>query len=177
MIATINGQDYFLKFCKTCLIAKDLRVYHCPDCGLCIIRHDHHCPWLSTCIGLNNHKDFMPFYNEIQGYKANSILVNVWNFGPDWKISIKENGHELNVSQIMAYDPLHIVALSAPRCKSASASSTPSFLTSSWNHFFLATASSANSTVIVTVTDENGRSYSETMVRPKAFKTTDYTNK
>ncbi|MBO7603699.1 MAG: calcineurin-like phosphoesterase C-terminal domain-containing protein [Bacteroidales bacterium] len=125
----------------------------------------------------NNHKDFMPLYNEIQGYKANSILVNVWDFGPDWKISIKENGHELNVSQIMAYDPLHIVALSAPRCKSASASSTPSFLTTSWNHFFLATASSANSTVIVTVTDENGRSYSETMVRPKAFKTTDYTNK
>lgn len=59
MIATIKGQDYFLKFCKTCLNAKDLRVYHCPDCGLCIIRHDHHCPWLSTCIGLNNHKDFI----------------------------------------------------------------------------------------------------------------------
>ena len=59
MIATINNQDYFLKFCRTCLNAKDLRVYHCPDCGLCIIRHDHHCPWLSNCIGLNNHKYFI----------------------------------------------------------------------------------------------------------------------
>ena len=59
MIATINSHDYFLKFCRTCLNAKDLRVYHCPDCGLCILRHDHHCPWLSTCIGLNNHKHFI----------------------------------------------------------------------------------------------------------------------
>ena len=59
MIATINGQDYFLKFCRTCLNAKDLRVYHCDDCGLCILRHDHHCPWLSTCIGLNNHRHFI----------------------------------------------------------------------------------------------------------------------
>ena len=58
MIATIGDQDYFLKFCYTCKIAKDLRVYHCPVCGLCILRHDHHCPWLSTCIGLNNHKHF-----------------------------------------------------------------------------------------------------------------------
>ncbi len=59
MIATINTNDYFLKFCRTCLNAKDLRVYHCPDCGLCILRHDHHCPWLSTCIGVNNHKYFI----------------------------------------------------------------------------------------------------------------------
>ena len=59
MIATIKGQDYFLKFCRTCGNAKDLRVYHCPDCGLCILRHDHHCPYLSNCIGLNNHKLFI----------------------------------------------------------------------------------------------------------------------
>ena len=59
MIATIKNQDYFLKFCYTCKIARDLRVYHCPECGLCILRHDHHCPWLSTCIGLNNHKHFI----------------------------------------------------------------------------------------------------------------------
>ena len=50
MIATIKQQDYFLKYCSTCKIARDLRVYHCPQCGLCILRHDHHCPWLSTCI-------------------------------------------------------------------------------------------------------------------------------
>ena len=61
MIATIKGQDYFLKFCRTCNIPRDLRVYHCPLCGICVLRHDHHCPWLSTCIGLNNHRLFFEF--------------------------------------------------------------------------------------------------------------------
>ena len=69
-----------------------------------------------------------------------------------------------------------MVALSAERCKTAG-SSTPSFLTTSWPHFFQAKASSANSTVTVTVTDRNGKTYTETMVRPKAFNIADYKNK
>ena len=59
MLATIQKQDYFLKICKTCKIAKDLRVFHCKECGLCILRHDHHCPWLSTCIGIHNNRKFI----------------------------------------------------------------------------------------------------------------------
>ena len=79
MIATIKGQDYFLNFCRTCLNAKDLRVYHCPDCGLCILRHDHHCPWLSTCIGLNNHKYFiiLVFVNIIYFIYNTILLMNL----------------------------------------------------------------------------------------------------
>ena len=79
MIATINSHDYFLKFCRTCLNAKDLRVYHCPDCGLCILRHDHHCPWLSTCIGLNNHKHFIILIIiNIFFYIFNTILLIIF---------------------------------------------------------------------------------------------------
>ena len=59
MLATINGQDYFLKYCTTCNIVRDLRVFHCRTCNLCILRHDHHCPWLSVCIGYRNHKKFL----------------------------------------------------------------------------------------------------------------------
>ena len=79
MIATIKGQDYFLNFCRTCLNAKDLRVYHCPDCDLCILRHDHHCPWLSTCIGLNNHKYFiiLVFVNLIYFIYNTIILMDL----------------------------------------------------------------------------------------------------
>ena len=69
MIATIKDQDYFLKFCYTCKIARDLRVHHCSECGLCILRHDHHCPWLSTCIGLNNHHHFI-----------NLVVINIFFF-------------------------------------------------------------------------------------------------
>ncbi len=123
-----------------------------------------------------NHKDFTKLSTAMQNYPANTILVNVWDYDPDWKVSISEDGKELTVNKVAAYDPVHIVALSAPRCKSASASSTPSFLTNSWTHFFQAQASSANSTVTVSVTDRNGNTFSETMTRPKAFSINDYKN-
>ena len=59
MIASINKQEFFLKYCPTCFIARDLRVFHCKYCNLCILRHDHHCPWLSNCIGIYNRKQFL----------------------------------------------------------------------------------------------------------------------
>lgn len=124
-----------------------------------------------------NHKDFIKYSTAMQSYSANAILVNVWDYDPDWTVSISENGRELNVTPVAAYDPAHIAALSAPRCKSAGANSTPSFLTSSWNHFFLTNASSANSTVVITVKDRNGKTYTETMTRPKTFTLYEYKNK
>ena len=59
MIASLNKQEFFLKYCSTCFIARDLRVFHCKYCNLCILRHDHHCPWLSNCIGFQNRKKFL----------------------------------------------------------------------------------------------------------------------
>ena len=123
-----------------------------------------------------NHKDFIKFCTAYQNYPLNTILVNVWNYGPDWKVSISENGKELSVKQVTAYDPVHVLALSAKRCQSASATSTPSFLTNSWPHFFQAQASASNSAVTISVTDPAGNTYSETMTRPKAFDINDYKN-
>ena len=55
-----------MRFCRTCKIIKDIRVFHCKYCNLCIERHgksflskDHHCPWLSNCIGEKNHRLFI----------------------------------------------------------------------------------------------------------------------
>ena len=48
-----------LKMCKSCHIIKNLRVFHCRKCGLCVLRHDHHCVWLSNCIGVYNQKTFL----------------------------------------------------------------------------------------------------------------------
>jgi len=123
-----------------------------------------------------SHKDFLKYSTAMSNYAANTILVNVWDYDSSWTIKITEDGKELGVAQVTAYDPLHIVALSAPRCKSASASSTPSFMTGSWPHFFRAIASSATSTVVITVTDRNGQTYTETMTRPKALNIADYKN-
>lgn len=38
-IAKIKDQNYVLKYCNTCSIVRDLRVFHCRSCGLCVIRH------------------------------------------------------------------------------------------------------------------------------------------
>ena len=81
MLATVQKQDYFLKLCKTCKIAKDLRVFHCKECGLCILRHDHHCPWLSTCIGIHNNRKFiMLLIINLIFFAYNSIVLLLFLF-------------------------------------------------------------------------------------------------
>ena len=117
---------------------------------------------------------FTTYVNAMAAYPANSILVNVWDYDDSWTVSISENGNELTVTKDYAYDPLHIMAWTAPRSKSVS---EPNFATSKWPHFFKATASSANSTIVVKVTDRNGKVFTETMTRPKAFNMNDYKNK
>ncbi len=121
-----------------------------------------------------NTKHTNPLINAVNALPSNSILVNVWNWDPDWKVSISENGKELTVSKAYTYDPLHAMAYTFPRCAS---STSVSFPTGQWSHFFTATASSASSTVTVTVTDGNGKTYTETMTRPKAFTVNEYKNK
>lgn len=59
LIAQSKTSTVNLKICKSCNIIRNLRVFHCKHCGLCVLRHDHHCIWLSNCIGVYNHKKFL----------------------------------------------------------------------------------------------------------------------
>ena len=122
------------------------------------------------------HKDYQNKYlPHIQNYDENTILVNVWDFDEDWTISISENGTPLEVEEVGdRYDPLHLVAMTIPRMNWSSPTTT--FSTCKWCHFFEAKASSADSPVTVTVTDRNGKVYTEEMIRPKAFVVDDYKN-
>lgn len=122
---------------------------------------------------LSDHSKYPKYYNHIQGYAENDILVNVWDYGEGWSVSIAENGSPLQVTEVGAYDPLHILAMTVPRLNNYN---TTTFSTASWRHFFKATASSASSEVTVTVKDANGRTYTETMTRPKAFVMGEYKN-
>ena len=117
---------------------------------------------------------FNDYVNAMSAYPANSILVNVWDYDDNWTVTITEDGKELNVAKDYAYDPAHIMALTAPRFK---ATDSPNFTTVKWPHFFKAQASSPNSTVTVTVKDRNGNTFTETMKRPKVFTLSDYKNK
>lgn len=110
-------------------------------------------------------------------YPANSkneILLNVWNWNPSWTVTVTtEGGVNLPVTRVWAYDPMHIKALSVPRFNK-SLTSTPSFITELFNHFFKATAPDADTDVIITVKDEYGHTWTEKMERPKALTTSAY---
>ena len=121
-----------------------------------------------------NKDKFKEYVNAMSAYPANTILVNVWDYDDNWSVKISENGTDLDVTKDFAYDPAHIMALTAPRFQ---ATDSPNFTTAKWPHFFKAKASSASSTVTVTVTDRNGNTFTETMNRPKTFTLNDYKNK
>ena len=105
---------------------------------------------------------------------ANTILVNVWDWDENWDVKILEGTQELTVTRAYTYDPVHALSYTFPRSK---ASTSVSFPTEKWCHFFQAKATSANSTVTIKVTDRNGKVYTETMTRPKAFSLDAYKNK
>lgn len=101
----------------------------------------------------------------------NEVLINVWNYDPQWKISVTENGKALAVTRVEGYDPLHILSYDAPRIKAGGKDKVtfPSELTA---HLFKVKASSPTSTLNISVTDRFGNVYKETMTRPKAFSVT-----
>ncbi|MBQ5983735.1 MAG: calcineurin-like phosphoesterase C-terminal domain-containing protein [Bacteroidales bacterium] len=121
-----------------------------------------------------NREKFKAHVEDIQSYDDRDILINVWDYDPDWKISVTENGTELSLTPVLGRDPAHEAALTAKRFKSAD---NPSFVTSQWNHFFKVRTSSIRSSVVIKVTDRNGNVYTETMQRPKPFDLSDYTAK
>lgn len=104
----------------------------------------------------------------------NEVLINIWNWDPNWKIEIKENGKTLSCARVKGFDPLHIAALTAKRFNNPDIKEVPAFITKENYHMFKVKASSATSTIDIKVTDEFGNVYSETMKRPKEFSTDAY---
>ena len=104
---------------------------------------------------------------------ANEVYINVWNWDPSWKVEVSEDGKPLTVSQIISgeKDPLHLIAYTAKRINK---NSKPTFETNTTNHLFKVTASSADATLDIRVTDRFGNVYTETMTRPKDFTTDQY---
>lgn len=102
----------------------------------------------------------------------NEILVNVFNWGPEWKIEITEEGKKLSVKRMTAKDPLHILSYECQRLShGALPTATATLSTQNSIHFFKATASKVTSSVCVTVTDDTGQTYTQTIKRPKKFST------
>lgn len=108
----------------------------------------------------------------------NEVLINIWNWNSNWELSVvDENNNTLTPVELWAFDPLHVAALSVKRFNQANLKSTPSFVTEKFTHFFKVEASNADVDLKITVKDEFGNTWTETMQRPKAFSTDEYMKK
>lgn len=103
----------------------------------------------------------------------NAVYINVWAYEPGWTVTVTENGTPLAVKQVWSKkDPLHSISYDIPR--GAVNNGTLTFPSTSCMHMFEVTASSASSTLEISVTDRFGNVSTESMTRPKAL-TTDVT--
>lgn len=95
---------------------------------------------------------------------SNQLLINVYNWDSRWKISVKEDGREIDVVQSWQKDPLYRLV-----SKGVFAPTGSTFSPINNSHIFIATAYEQNSTIVVEVTDRFSNKYSQTITRPKPF--------
>ncbi len=120
-------------------------------------------------------KEYMKYVEAYPVNQNNEVLINVWNWNPRWTLTVTdENGNKLTPEEVWAYDPLHVAALSVKRFNSSTLTSTPSFITELFPHFFKVKAADADVDLTITVCDEFGHRWTENMQRPKAFSTDAY---
>ena len=120
-------------------------------------------------------KAYQQYVDAYPANNDNEVLINIWNWNPNWTLSVaEENGNKLTHAEVWAYDPLHIAALSVKRFNQSNLTSTPSFITEKFTHFFKVKASSADVDLVITVKDEFGNAWTENMQRPKEFSINKY---
>ena len=135
-------------------------------------------PLMPSDISASVKNDYMQYVNADPQNNDNEVLINIWNWNPRWTLSVvDENRKTLPYTEVWAYDPLHIAALSVKRFNNAGLKSTPSFITDKFTHFFKVKADDADTDLVITVKDEFGNEWTENMQRPKAFSTDAYRRK
>lgn len=135
-------------------------------------------PLMPSDISASVKNAYMQYVNAYPQNNDNEVLINIWNWNSDWTLSVvDENRKTLPYTEVWAYDPLHIAALSVKRFNKAELKSTPSFITDKFTHFFKVKADDADTDLVITVKDEFGNEWTENMQRPKAFSTDAYRRK
>lgn len=135
-------------------------------------------PLMPSDISASVKNAYMQYVNAYPQNNDNEVLINIWNWNSDWTLSVvDENRKTLPYTEVWAYDPLHIAALSVKRFNNAELKPTPSFITDKFTHFFKVKADDADTDLVITVKDEFGNEWTENMQRPKAFSTDAYRRK
>lgn len=135
-------------------------------------------PLMPSDISASVKNAYMQYVNAYPQNNDNEVLINIWNWNSDWTLSVvDEKRKTLPYTEVWAYDPLHIAALSVKRFNNAKLTQTPSFITEKFTHFFKVKADDADTDLVITVKDEFGNEWTENMQRPKAFSTDAYRRK
>jgi hypothetical protein len=123
-----------------------------------------------SCTTPDDVKTYASSYTSVNN--SNQVLIYVFNWNEGWSIKVTEDNDgktsTLTPKRISSVDPLHIISYEMMRLN-VNKTPTESFVTTTNSKTFMVTASSATSTLEITVTDNYGNVYTETMQRPKAF--------
>lgn len=100
---------------------------------------------------------------------ANSVLLNVWDYDDQWEITVKDksSGQTLNWTRKLIQDPLHRLVYEYTRALKDG--KTDTFNSEKNSHMFLIETDNATSSLEIVVKNRFGKTFTETLVRPKDF--------
>ena len=110
-----------------------------------------------------------PLLTDFAKVEDNRVAIHVWDWAPDWKITVTENGKPLTVVHEPMENPQYTVAYKIPKSIWRRNLKKNTFKAETTAQLFHVTASAPDTTLEITVTDSFGKVYTETMVRPKEF--------
>ncbi len=95
---------------------------------------------------------------------SNQVLVNVYAWDEDWKVTVKENGREIQAKRVVVKDPLYWLVR-----KDAIPGRPTAFLAIPTSHMFIVETSGPDTSLDISVTDKFGKRYKQKVLRPKKF--------
>ena len=98
----------------------------------------------------------------------NMVLINVFAYDTDWKISLCEGDSILECHRVCTEDPFHTITCDVPRWN-ATGYYASSYATSRTTHMFQATAATATQPITARVIDSFGEVYLMRITRPLSF--------
>lgn len=135
-------------------------------------------PLMPSSVPTETRKVFEEYIDAYPENNDNEVLIKIWNWNSNWTLTVvDENGENLTVEEVWAYDPLHIAVLSVKRFNVPDLSVTPNFITERFTNFFKVQAKDADVDLLITVKDEFGNTWTEDMKRPRVFSIDEYLRK
>ncbi len=168
----ITGKD--IKWIYKCAGKDENFQFRTYDLNNIVFTKDKDVPQLTNANMIKQWNDITAAYNGSQVGK-NEVLINAWQKNKRWTCTVKTaDGKDLAVTEVSAYDPVQILANATQRMNSGSCDSAPIGTPQKRHHWYKVVAPDADTDLVITVKDEFGHTWTETMERPKKFDAATY---